>query len=265
MLTDARNGLAPDQSDLLLELLELPAAAPTATMAMLETASARLAEVLGDASVVSLVSRDGRSLQPRAVSGADPKASELLEPLLGRRLGVDRGFTRHVLATGTALRLPETSPEVLAVGRPELASYGRRFGIRSLLVAPIRAAGRPIGHVTMLRGRSGAPYTAADEQLVQGVADVIGLAVRAAGAREPAPPAAEGAGPGRSSLTVREREILGLLGLGYTNREVAARLHLSVRTVEWHRGRLQWKLGVRGRAALQRFARSEGLLDLRPQ
>jgi two-component system response regulator NreC len=61
-------------------------------------------------------------------------------------------------------------------------------------------------------------------------------------------------------LSRREREILALLALGHTNREIAERVHLSVRTVEWHRARIQSKLHVTGRAALARIARQYGLV-----
>jgi two-component system response regulator NreC len=62
-------------------------------------------------------------------------------------------------------------------------------------------------------------------------------------------------------LSAREREIVMLLASGYTNREIAERLVLSIRTVEWHRARIQWKLGVSGRAALVGRARVLGLID----
>ncbi|MDR7486265.1 MAG: response regulator transcription factor [Armatimonadota bacterium] len=49
-------------------------------------------------------------------------------------------------------------------------------------------------------------------------------------------------GPTSQALTEREREILVLLCEGYTNRAIADRLHLSVRTVESHRANLMAKL-----------------------
>jgi DNA-binding CsgD family transcriptional regulator len=55
-------------------------------------------------------------------------------------------------------------------------------------------------------------------------------------------------------LTKREKEVLGLLALGYTNKQVAEELVLSVRTVESHRARIQQKLGISGRAELVRYA-----------
>lgn len=63
------------------------------------------------------------------------------------------------------------------------------------------------------------------------------------------------------SLTPRDTEVLRLIAQGYTNREIADILRLSVRTVEGHRANIMDKLGLRGRAALVRYAREHGLLD----
>ena len=66
--------------------------------------------------------------------------------------------------------------------------------------------------------------------------------------------------PAPDNLSLREREILALLALGHTNREIAEQVRLSVRTVEWHRARIQAKLRVTGRAALAQVARTHGLV-----
>lgn len=55
-----------------------------------------------------------------------------------------------------------------------------------------------------------------------------------------------------ASLTEREREVMALLGEGLQNREVAARLGLSPRTVEVHKARILAKLGIRNVAELVR-------------
>ncbi|MCU0306868.1 MAG: AAA family ATPase [Thermoleophilia bacterium] len=57
-------------------------------------------------------------------------------------------------------------------------------------------------------------------------------------------------GPGGGALSDREREVAGLVAEGRTNREIAAVLHLSERTVEAHMRRIFAKLGVRTRAAV---------------
>jgi two-component system, NarL family, response regulator NreC len=68
--------------------------------------------------------------------------------------------------------------------------------------------------------------------------------------------------PGPELLTPRERDVLQLLARGHTNREVAERLHLSVRTAEWHRASIQRKLNITSRAGLVDFAAAHGLLQL---
>jgi len=62
------------------------------------------------------------------------------------------------------------------------------------------------------------------------------------------------------SLSPREREALTFLVLGYTNKEIAARFNLSVKSVETYRRRVSEKLGAAGRADLVRFAIEAGLL-----
>jgi DNA-binding CsgD family transcriptional regulator len=63
----------------------------------------------------------------------------------------------------------------------------------------------------------------------------------------------------RDPLSGRERDVLRLLALGHTNVEIAARLVLSVRTVEMHRMRIARKLGRSTRAELVRWALERGL------
>lgn len=62
-------------------------------------------------------------------------------------------------------------------------------------------------------------------------------------------------------LTPRETEVLRLIALGYTNRQIAEKLTISMRTVETHRANLMDKLGLRSRVALVRYAREHELLD----
>jgi two-component system response regulator NreC len=62
-------------------------------------------------------------------------------------------------------------------------------------------------------------------------------------------------------ISEREVEVLRLVALGHTSREVADMLILSVRTVESHRAHLQTKLNCDTRAELVRYALDHGLLD----
>jgi DNA-binding NarL/FixJ family response regulator len=67
------------------------------------------------------------------------------------------------------------------------------------------------------------------------------------------------AGPG-PGLTRREAEVAQLVASGLTNREIAARLYLSVRTVEVHIGRILTKLGFHTRTQLTAWAHEQGLM-----
>jgi two-component system response regulator NreC len=63
------------------------------------------------------------------------------------------------------------------------------------------------------------------------------------------------------ALSAREREVLRMVALGYTNRQTADRLGLSTKTVETYRARCMEKLNLASRAALVRYALERGLLD----
>jgi two-component system response regulator NreC len=63
-------------------------------------------------------------------------------------------------------------------------------------------------------------------------------------------------------LTPREIEVLRLVAKGYTNRQIAEDLSISVRTVESHRANVMDKLNLRSRVELVRYATKHGLLDL---
>jgi DNA-binding CsgD family transcriptional regulator len=253
---------AGEQAAFLVALTELVAEHDPPAWEFLEHAAAGLARLMGDSCIASVLSDDHRWLHPLGVSDPDTGVAAVLESFAGIRLRADRGFARQVLSTGRALRLPDTSPEVVRAGRPELGFFVQRFRVRSLIVAPMRCRGTFLGHIAVLRHRDTGAYTEEDEQLVQTVADWVAVALQAgtsAGGAVRLPPGTEPEQPG-SELSDREREVLSLLALGHTNREIAERLVLSVRTVEWHRARIQWKLGVSGRAALAALARARGLV-----
>jgi DNA-binding CsgD family transcriptional regulator len=59
-----------------------------------------------------------------------------------------------------------------------------------------------------------------------------------------------GAPPQLSDLTVREREAIGLAAEGLTNRQIASRLYISIRTVNAHLSHAYAKLGTSDRSQL---------------
>ncbi len=76
-------------------------------------------------------------------------------------------------------------------------------------------------------------------------------------ARRPAPASA----PDLSSLTAREREVMGLVGRGLSNEEIATHLVISPATARTHVSRVMVKLAARDRAQLAVLANQAGLAD----
>jgi two-component system response regulator NreC len=68
----------------------------------------------------------------------------------------------------------------------------------------------------------------------------------------------------QDDLTDRERGILRLIALGYTNQEIAGQLYLSVRTIEAHRRHILDKLRLSSRADLVRYALERAIVDIGP-
>lgn len=105
--------------------------------------------------------------------------------------------------------------------------------------------------------------TAADEELVRALRAVAAgerYLHPSLGAKLAQPPAPTGP---VDDLSPREREVLRLLALGYTNQEISRELVVSVRTVESHRAHVMTKLRADSRAAMVRHALDAGLLDQR--
>ncbi len=128
---------------------------------------------------------------------------------------------------------------------PEIREAGPRVVILSMQDEPAYA------RQAFERGAQGYVLKdAADEDLVAAIHAVLddriyvhpGLAARLV-LRQPG-----------DELSQREREILRLIALGYTNQEIAKKLFLSVRTVEAHRRHILDKLRLQTRADLVRYA-----------
>jgi DNA-binding NarL/FixJ family response regulator len=62
-------------------------------------------------------------------------------------------------------------------------------------------------------------------------------------------------------LTQREAEVLQLIAEGYANKQIAAELNLSVKTVEKHRQQVMQKLNIHNIAGLVRHAAAKGIIE----
>ncbi|MEZ4730576.1 MAG: response regulator transcription factor [Caldilineaceae bacterium] len=78
------------------------------------------------------------------------------------------------------------------------------------------------------------------------------------GGGSPPPPVAPA---GQKPLSERETEVLRLIAWGQSNKEIAAALGLSVKTVEYYKANATEKLGLPSRTAIVRYALAQGWLQ----
>ncbi|MCE2541460.1 MAG: response regulator transcription factor [Acidobacteria bacterium] len=68
--------------------------------------------------------------------------------------------------------------------------------------------------------------------------------------------------PTLGRLTPRQREVLQLVAEGHTAKDIAARLGISVKTVEFHKAGIMDRLGVRTASELTKYAVAHGVTEL---
>jgi len=178
-------------------------------------------------------------------------ARAALEEGLPASVGVGDRFVIPIGLSGFAGLAAKTGQHRMALRLAGAAgayrdAYGSAFPepnrayLESWLAPSLRAAG-----------------AAAAGLLAEGRQMTLTAALEFALANEPDEAWRAGPGPG---LTRREREVAVLAARGLTNRDIAARLCLSVRTVEAHVDHILTKLGFRTRTQLAAWAHEEGLL-----
>jgi two-component system response regulator NreC len=169
------------------------------------------------------------------VAGAVAEVEQHRPDVLVLDLLMPGGPTLPVIA-----RLSETCPDtrvvVLTAQRdPSFAGEAMRLGAAGYV--PKEAAGRQLLRAIRMAAE-GSTYLEPS------------LGARLAAAKSSTP-----------ELTERELEVLRLIARGHTNREVAERLFLSVRTIESHRARIQRKLGRSSRSDLVEYVVERGLVQ----
>ena len=150
---------------------------------------------------------------------------------------------RDMLATCYAVDVTEVLPHVRV---PTLVVHRDRDRAAPLQQGRALADGIPGARFRTLPGRSHLPFVGDAEALSRTIRGFLGL-----------PPTRRSATP---TLTPRQHEVAALVAEGLTNREVADRMFLSVKTVEANLSRIYRKLELRARADLVRrvLAEKEG-------
>jgi DNA-binding NarL/FixJ family response regulator len=139
---------------------------------------------------------------------------------------------------------------------PEL--LGAAPGARILMVSS-QAAPSSVRRALSAGAAGYVPKRSSDRELVTAirvVADGTGYVEPDLGAQLVVPKGS----PALEPLSDRERDVVHLLALGYTNQEIAKKLFISVRTVDTHRAHIMRKLELETRAELVMFALANGLI-----
>ena len=139
---------------------------------------------------------------------------------------------------------------------PKLAKVSPRSRV---LVVSSQAAPSSVRQALSAGAAGYVPKRASDQELVSAIRQVAagdGYVDPDLGAKLVVPDRSAALEP----LTERERDILQLLALGYTNQEIGRKRYISVRTVDTHRAHITRKLGLETRAELVLLALANGLL-----
>lgn len=232
----------------------------------------RLAALAGDiGAAVAAAAAAGVPLDPGEGMGAEP-ASPLrgdLVACLAARLALRRGRPADALAFLDAAggRTPDHAP-----------ALGRRLTALALEAVAHHASGRTdlaatrlataVGLATagsfrraILDEGAAAAALATEIEAGQHLAAAARDRVAAFFGRDPAPDAGDRASAVDVGLTAREREILGLLAKGLTNKEIGREIRLDPNTVKYHLKKAFAKLAVERRTGAVARARDFGLID----
>jgi DNA-binding CsgD family transcriptional regulator len=210
---------------------------------------------VADCCAIAVLSEDGRTLHPLGLHDRRPGMLAKLEAQPQLAWEPAGGVTERSLQTGEPVLVGHADWDILARGRPRVRRVLEWIDLGSGIVAPLRSGGNGLGVVSVARGRGSTAFTEADVPFIQSLADILALALVNVRLRQHLAAEGTAARSGEEDeivrgLTQRELEILHLIGEGLTNREVAERLYLSIRTIEWHRSNLSAKLGATRRSEL---------------
>jgi DNA-binding NarL/FixJ family response regulator len=185
--------------------------------------------VVGEAADGQEAMQKARELKPDVV------VMDLSMPKLNGLQATERLRTEQPEVKVVALTVHEDATYLLQLCKAGAAGYVLKRSAGDELIQAIR---------NVARGGNYFDATLASKALMTGPADK---------------PAREGLRP--ADLSEREREILTLLAWGYSNKEIANSLQLSVKTVETYRLRVAEKLGLRSRTEMVQYALRQGWLN----
>jgi DNA-binding CsgD family transcriptional regulator len=228
---------------------------------LLDLTAEIVCQAMGDLCAIALLSDDRRELHPLGLHHRDEVLMRELEAAGRLTWSSSGGVSEEVLRSGEPAVFAAVDLERAARDKEWVKPFLNRASVHSAVVVAMRTSGEHIGVLAVATEHGRRPIGADDVPYVQGVADRLALAVENLRLKEEVARLRNPDGPRLpdarlQALTAREIDVLALIGEGLTSREIGERLFLSVRTIEWHRGRLAAKLDVHQRSDLVALAKT---------
>jgi len=239
---------------------------------------------------IGLLDEAGSRMMVAAIKGFVPSTPGFLERY--RFMSLRRSVFGIVLIENRPYLSNDVENDPMSVGQPPghppvYAFLGVPLRVGATLIGVLGAANKPGGYggddERLLSTFANQVATAIDNarlyevqrEMIKGLVSVVDLATSGSRfgespggrgfvpfdpGREPPASGSGDSGRGAGVLSDGQREILVLVGKGYSNREIASRVHLSENTVKTHLQEIFRKLGVRNRVEAAMRAVRDGLL-----
>ncbi len=175
------------------------------------------------------------------------------------RENVTREAMEAFMLTFSRLNVTDLLPQVRS---PTLVVHRRQNYVPGLDVARDLAARIPGAHLALLEGR-GSPWLDDMEASIRAIETFLDEGVAMPAGIAPSESVTTPSNEPASSLTPRETEVLTLLAGGWSAREIAVHLTVSLSTVQRHIANIYAKIGARGRVEAAAYAIERGLVRSR--
>jgi len=147
---------------------------------ILDSVAGMASGLMGDACVIRLLDDSGEILDTAAIRHANPDAVALIQAISrAAPYRANEGLYARMLAAEGPVLVEHVDHEadIPESMQPHYKAYIARFGIESIVAAPLLVQGTMIGSITMTRGRDGAAYTKDDERFLVELADRAAIAI----------------------------------------------------------------------------------------
>ncbi|HEX6304160.1 MAG TPA: HD domain-containing phosphohydrolase [Anaerolineales bacterium] len=147
--------------------------------AIMDAVTRRVAELVGDACFISLLSDDGRQMELASIFHAKPGAVDpLREKFVTTCSAGYEDLHRRVIETGQPISMDDLPEhEVAAAIRTDDQPDLEQYGLYSMVVVPLRAQDRVIGTLSLCRDQEGRAYEEDERVFLREIADRTALAI----------------------------------------------------------------------------------------